>query len=68
MTKLESLEARKRTAVAISSGRPISPRWDECLEALFCIGAEWVEDRRVDGAGAEDVHANSSLLKLDQPG
>src|SRR6202158_3788858 len=41
---------------------------NEGFEPLLCLGAEWVEDRRVDSAGAEDVHANSSLLKLDQPG
>src|SRR5579862_7637385 len=42
--------------------------WDEGFEALLCVGAEWVEDCRIDGAGAEDVHANSSLLELNQPG
>ena len=42
--------------------------WDQGFEALFCVRAERIEDRRVDGAGAEDVHANSSLLELDQPG
>src|SRR6266849_6223814 len=41
---------------------------NEGFEPLLCLGAEWVENRRVDGAGAEDVHPNSSLLELDQPG
>src|SRR4029077_462795 len=41
---------------------------NEGFEPLLCLGAEWVEDRRVNSAGAEDVDANSSLLELDQPG
>src|SRR5258708_28498878 len=41
---------------------------NEGFEPLLCLGGGVVEDRRVDGAGAEDVHANSSLLELDQPG
>ena len=38
------------------------------FEELLGIGSEGIEDRRVDSARAEDVHANSSLLELDQPG
>jgi hypothetical protein len=34
---------------------------------LLCLGTQRVQDRCVDGAGAEDVHANSPLLQFHQP-
>ena len=36
VTKLESLDARKSAAVAISSGRPISPRGISETKESFC--------------------------------
>ena len=42
--------------------------WDLRLEELLGIWSEGIEDRRVDGAGAEDVHPNSPLLEFHQPG
>src|SRR5271155_687149 len=41
--------------------------WDLGLEELLRVGSEGIEDRRVDGAGTEDVHSDSALLELQEP-
>src|SRR5258708_19650106 len=38
------------------------------FEELLRVGSEGIEDRGVDGAGTEDVHADSALLELQEPG
>ena len=38
--------------------------WDLGFEELFGLFSQGIEDRRVDGAGTEDVHADSALLEL----
>ena len=38
--------------------------WDLGFEELLGVVSQGIEDRRVDGAGAEDVHADSALLEL----
>ena len=42
--------------------------WDLGFEELFGLFSEGIEDRRVDGAGTEDVHADSALFELKEPG
>lgn len=67
LTKLDSLEPRKTAVAAISSGVP-SRRGDLRLKELLRVRAEGVQGRRVDGAGADDVHADAAILQLQQPG
>jgi hypothetical protein len=38
--------------------------WDLRFEELLCLFSKGIEDRRVDGAGTEDVHTDSALLAL----
>ena len=38
--------------------------WNLEFEELFGLFSQGIEDRRVDGAGTEDVHADSALLEL----
>ena len=66
LTKLESFrgeEERYRCDLLRTANLAVN----EGFEHFLCLGAERVEDRHIDGAGTEDVHANSSLLQLDQP-
>ena len=42
--------------------------WDLGFEEFLGVISEGIEDRRVDGAGTEDVHAASALLELQEPG
>ena len=42
--------------------------WDLGFEELFGFFSQGIEDWRVDGAGTEDVHADSALLELQEPG
>jgi hypothetical protein len=47
VTKLESLDARKSAAIAISSGRPIVPRGDHRDEIFLASFGAVVEDTGV---------------------
>src|SRR5271168_2907471 len=38
--------------------------WDLGFEELFRLFSQGIEDRRVNGAGTEDVYADSALLEL----
>src|SRR5258708_29075441 len=38
--------------------------WDLRFEELFGLFSQGIEDRRVDGARTEDIHADSALLEL----
>src|SRR5258708_2751091 len=38
------------------------------FEELLRVGSEGIEDRGVDRAGTEDVHADSTLLEFQEPG
>jgi hypothetical protein len=38
------------------------------FEELLRVGSEGIEDWGVDGAGTEDVHADSALLEFQEPG
>src|ERR1700686_3589932 len=38
--------------------------WDLGFEELFGLFSQGIEDRRVDGAGTKDVHADSAILEL----
>jgi hypothetical protein len=44
------------------------PAGDKGFEALLGGGAEGIEDGRVDGAGAQNIHTNSAILEFEEPG
>ena len=54
--------------MAISYGRPSSPRGMRAFKHSLASAPRGSEDGRVDGAGAEDVDADAALLQFQQPG
>src|SRR5205085_10691315 len=65
--KLESSDASKRAALAISLGRSEPPGWNRPLQPALCRfdyvdgHAGRLPDRRCRRAGAEHIHADAAL-------